>query len=65
MGCLPPILTLLDRDILHSVDANRLTLLVSPKLDAYYCAASIQDIDIHVMNKQSIVRHSDKLLELI
>jgi hypothetical protein len=65
MGCLPPVLTLLDRDILHSVDANRLTLLVSPKLDANYCAAAIQDIDIHVMNKQSIVRHSDKLLELI
>jgi hypothetical protein len=65
MGCLPPVLTLLDRDILHSVDANRLTVLVSPKLDENYCAASIQNIDIHVMNKQSIVRHSNRLLELL
>jgi hypothetical protein len=64
-GCLPPVLTLLDRDVLHSVDADKLTLLVSPKLDANYCAASIQNIDIHIMNKQSIVRHSDRLLELI
>jgi len=65
LGCLPPVLTLLDRDILHSVDADKLTFLISPKLDENYCAASIQNIDIHIMNKQSIVRHSDKLLELI
>ena len=65
MGCLPPVLTLLDRDILHSVDASKLTVLVSPKLNDNYCAASIQNLDIHIMNKQSIVRHSDRLLELI
>jgi len=62
---LPPVLTLLDRDILHSVDASKLTVLVSPKLNDNYCAASIQNLDIHIMNKQSIVRHSDRLLELI
>jgi hypothetical protein len=65
LGCLPPVLTLLDRDILHSVDAGKLTFLVSPKLDENYCAALIQNIDVHIMNKQSIVRHGDKLLELI
>jgi len=64
-GLLPPILTLLDRDILHSVDENRLTVLVSSKLDSNYCLSVLKDIDIHVMNKQSIVRHSDRLLELI
>jgi hypothetical protein len=61
---LPPVLTLLDKDILHSVD-NKLTILVSPKLDSNFCAAAIDGIDIHIMNKQSIIRNKDALLELI
>ena len=62
---LPPVLTLLDRDILYSVDKNKLTLLTSPQLDSNFCAASITGLDIHVMNKQSIHRNKDSLLELI
>ena len=65
LGRLPPVLTLQDRDILHSVDADKLTVLVSSKFDSNYCAASFNNIDIHVMNKQSVVRNSDRLLELI
>ena len=65
IGRLPPILTLQDRDILHSVDADKLTVLVSSKFDSNYCAASFSNIDIHVMNKQSMIRNSDRLLELI
>ena len=61
---LPPVLTLLDKDILYSVD-KKLTLLVSPKLDSNFCAAAIDGMDIHVMNKQSIIRNKDALLELI
>ena len=61
---LPPVLTLLDKDILHSV-GNKLTILVSPKLDSNFCAAAIDGIDIHIMNKQSIIRNKDALLELI
>ena len=61
---LPPVLTLLDRDILYSVD-KKLTALISPKLDSNFCAAAISGIDIHVMNKQSIIRNKDALLELI
>jgi len=61
---LPPVLTLLDKDILHSVN-NKLTILVSPKLDSNFCAAAIDGIDIHIMNKQSIIRNKDALLELI
>ena len=61
---LPPVLTLLDRDVLYAVD-NNLTVLVSPKLDSNFCAATISGIDIHVMNKQSIIRNKDALLELI
>jgi hypothetical protein len=61
---LPPVLTLLDRDVLHSV-GKKLTALISPKLDSNFCAATISGIDIHVMNKQSIIRNKDALLELI
>ena len=64
-GRLPPVLTLQDRDILHSVDADKLTVLISSKFDSNYCAASFSNIDIHVMNKQSMIRNSDRLLELI
>ncbi len=61
---LPPVLTLLDRDILHSVD-KKLTVLVSPRLDSNFCAATVSGVDIHVMNKQSIIRNKNALLELI
>jgi len=61
---LPPVLTLLDKDILHSV-SDKLTILVSPKLDSNLCAAAIDGIDIHIMNKQSIIRNKNALLELI
>lgn len=64
-GRLPPVLTLLDRDIFYDVDNNRLTVLVSPQLDSTFCAASLSNVDIHVMNKQSIIRNKDKLLDLI
>lgn len=62
---LPPVLTLLDKDILHSVNADKLLILTSPQLDSNYCAASISGVDLHVMNKQSIHRNKDNLLELI
>jgi hypothetical protein len=62
---LPPVLTLLDKDILHSVDDTKLTCLFSPKLDSDYSVASISDTDIHVMNKQSIIRNKENLLGVI
>jgi hypothetical protein len=65
IGNLPPVTTLLDKDILHTVNKNKLTVLVSPRLDSEYCAASIDGTDLHVMNKQSIHRNKDTLLELI
>jgi hypothetical protein len=61
---LPPVLTLLDRDVLYSVN-KKLTVLVSPKLDSIFCAATVTGIDLHVMNKQSIIRNKEALLELI
>ena len=65
IGSLPAVLTLQDRDILHSVNDDKLTVLVSTKMDYNYCAATVHNIDLHVMNKQSLIRNSAKLLELI
>ena len=65
LGTLPPILSALDRDILYGVDNQRLTFLIDHKLDSNYCAASISGIDIHIMNKQSIIRNQQQLLEMI
>jgi hypothetical protein len=63
---LPPVLSALDKDILHSVDATgKLTFLVSPTLNGTYCATAVKDVDIHVMNKQSLIRNAQQLLELI
>jgi hypothetical protein len=64
-GILPPVLSLLDKDVLHEVNGDRLTVLVSSRLGSDYCAAALSGVDVHVMNKQSIIRNKDKLLELI
>lgn len=61
---LPPVLTALDTDILQEVSNNKLTFLVS-KINNQYCAAATTGIDVHVMNKQSIVRNRKPLLEMI
>lgn len=63
---LPAVFTSIDKDILYDVDATgKLTFLISHKLTEDYCTAVVRGRDIHVMNKQSLVRHADKLLELI
>jgi hypothetical protein len=65
IGRLPPVLSALDKDILYDVDNNKLKFLINHRLDNNYCAATISNTDIHIMNKQSIIRNSNKLLELI
>jgi len=63
---LPPIFTTIDKDVLYDVDSSgKLTFLVSHRLTNDYCTAVIRDRDIHIMNKQSLVRLAPKLLELI
>lgn len=62
---LPPVLSALDKDILHDVNGNTLTFLVDYKLTNSYCAAAISNVDIHIMNKQSVIRNKQALLELI
>lgn len=63
---LPPVLTAIGRDVLSDVSPDgRLTFLIEPMAGANQIATAIKDVDIHIMNKQSITRHSDKFLELI
>ena len=63
---LPSIHTVLDKDILSSVDKNgKMTFLVTPNVDNEYCAATVKDMDLHIINKQSIIRNAESLLSLI
>jgi hypothetical protein len=63
---LPQLLTAIDKDILQSVDdTGKLIFLVNINSHDKFCAAAIKDIDVHVMNKESIVRNADALLSLI
>lgn len=61
---LPSVFSFLDRDVLHSVENDKLIFLVKSLSDEKYCAVSVKDTDIHVMNKSSIIRNADALLEL-
>ena len=63
---LPPILTTLDRDVLYDVDeSGKMTFLISANFDQNYCAATLKGVDVHIMNKKSLVRNAEKLLRLI
>jgi hypothetical protein len=61
---LPPILTTIDKDILIDVKEDKLFFLISSKYDNSYTVCSKKNQDVHIMNKQSIVRNKQKLLEL-
>lgn len=61
---LPPVFSAIDKDTLFDVDGTKLTFLVfTPGFNNI--ATITKDQDIHIMNKQSINRNIDKLLELI
>ena len=63
---LPPILTLLDKDLIHSIDENQLRVYLNDSVSAdQVVIASIKDLDVHVMNKQSIIRNAKELLEIL
>lgn len=63
---LPPVFSIFDKDIMLNVDAEKLTFLIDKPLDCgSFWAATTTGVDVHVMNKQSIIRNKDKLLELI
>jgi hypothetical protein len=63
---LPPILTTMDKDSLYQVsDKGKLIFLVSPMVDTNFCATAVDGLDIHVMNKHSMIRNADSLMRLI
>lgn len=63
---LPPVPTTTDKDMLINVDdKGKLIFLINQGANDEYVAMSIKDQDVHVMNKQSIVRNSEALLKLI
>jgi hypothetical protein len=63
---LPPVLTAIDKDILHSVceKTGKLTFLISNASADKFYLASVNGVDVHIINKQSIILNSDNLLEL-
>jgi len=60
---LPTLLTALDRDILIDVKNNDLIFLFDEKNETF--AGKIQGRDIHIMNKQSLIRNASNILEII
>lgn len=61
---LPPVLSTIDKDLLIDVENGKLKFLINQTTDNKYIATSADQMDIHVMNKQSIIRNFDKLMEL-
>jgi hypothetical protein len=62
---LPEILTSIDKDVLYNVVDDKLKFLVSTEYYSNYVPAAISGVDIHIMNKQSVVRNFNNLIKLI
>jgi hypothetical protein len=63
---LPPVLTVQDKDILEKINNDgRMIFSVQSKMNSEsFYLTSIKDQDIHIMNKQSIIRHFERLISL-
>lgn len=62
---LPPVLTTIDKDILAGINGSNLIFLINQGSSDDFIAVSNQGQDVHVMNKQSIIRNKESLLKLI
>lgn len=63
---LPAVFSFIDRDVLYSVEENgKMTFLVYASNGDRFCASSIKNTDVHIMNKASIIRNADNLWNLI
>jgi hypothetical protein len=62
---LPSLLTVQDTDMIADVKENSIKFLIKSNMghENYY-VSSIEGLDIHLMNKQSIVKNYDRLKEL-
>jgi hypothetical protein len=61
---LPPILTAQGKDILESIGKDQ-SLKILANVGDDFVLSSIKDRDIHIMNKQSLIRHYDTFKDLI
>lgn len=61
---LPPILTCQDKDLIQSVHSTGVRLLVNTLQSNQFVLCNISNSDMHIMNKQSIVRFADQFLEI-
>jgi hypothetical protein len=63
---LPPILTAQDKDLIQSVSDNGIRVLIQdPLSENAMSIANIIEQDVHVMNKEAIVRCSKMLMEIL
>jgi len=62
---LPDVLTTLDKDCLSHVNNDRLCFLIDKDLTGKYYVTSLAERDVHVMNKKSITRNYEALLDSI
>lgn len=63
---LPPVLTVFDKDLLFDIYDDKMTFLLDKPFDpGNFIAATTRGIDVHIMNKQSIIRNKEKLLKII
>lgn len=63
---LPPVLSCVDKDILQSVDeSGKLKILFSVNNESNYVLGSFTGVDLHIMNKQSIIRNYETLVKMI
>lgn len=63
---LPPVLSAIDKDILIDIDTKgRLKFLINDFLKNSYVATSMIGADVHIMNKQAIIRNFDKFVEAL
>lgn len=60
---MPPVLSVPDKDMIYEVSTDGIKLLTANLND--YTLCNIKGRDIHIMNKQSITRNIDQLMELI
>ena len=64
LNLLPPIFTAIDKDILQTVKSDGNLIFLISQNSKEYAVTSMKNIDIHVMNKKSILRNIDVLLGL-
>jgi hypothetical protein len=63
---LPDVFTVQDKDILEKInDDGRMIFSIKSSIDTEsFYLVSIKDRDVHIMNKQSIIRHYERLMSL-